>query len=150
LKELPKKDAEKFWKEKEQEIGEEIKGRDMSEYINGYQGIRERIWGLLYYTESSFYFQTFPRKNWFTSLIGSGKTEDSGEAMNFRILWEEVKEINLPPKRNIFFNFFSPADYRIFIKYRINSQEDTLVLMMYSRENRNHFIDCYHQFKKSR
>ena len=148
MKESPKKDAEKYWKEKEREIGEEIKGRDICEYISGYQGITERIWGLLYYTESSFYFQIFPRKNWYTSLIGSGKTEDSVATMNFRILWEEIKVVNLPPKRNFFFNFFSPVDYRVFIKYRINNQEDTLILMMCSSEHRNHFIDCYYQFKK--
>jgi hypothetical protein len=150
LKELPQKDVEKYWKEKEQEIGAEIKGKDMSEYIGGYQGIKDRTWGLLYYTESSFYFQTFPKKNWFNSFIGGRQTEDSGKTINFRILWEEVKEINLPPNRNALLTIFSPPDYRVYISYQIGSQENKLVLMMYSRKNRDRFIDCYHQCKNKK
>lgn len=150
LKELNNKDVEKFWKEKEQEIGEEIKGKDISEYIGGYQGVRERTWGLLYYTESSFYFQIFPRKNWLTSLMGNSQSEFSNEIKFFRIQWEKVIEIFLPQKRKFFLSIFSPADYRVSIRYWIDGQEDTLVLIMYSRNSRDRFIDCYNQFKNKR
>ena len=141
-------DVERFWKEKEQEIGEKVKGKDMSEYISGRQELKEKSWGLLYYTESAFYFQTFTRRNWLTSLIGGGKTEQTGDTIIFRILWEKVREIVLPAKKNNFFAFLSPPDHRVFIQYQSNGQEDTLVFVMYSRDSRDRFLDCYHQSKK--
>lgn len=141
-------DVERFWEEKEQEIGEKIKGKDMSEYISGHPELKEKSWGLLYYTETTFYFQTFPRRNWLTSLMGGGKTEKTGDTKIFRILWEKVRKIVLPAKKNTFFAFLSPPDHRIFIKYQLNGQEDTLVFVMYSRDSRDKLLDCYHQSKK--
>lgn len=145
MKETSKKDVEEFWGKKEQEIGEKIRGKDMSEYLCGYPDIKERSWGLLYYTESSFYFQTFPRKNWFTSLLGGGQTENTGQTFHFRVPWDTVTGIILPPKKNALLAFFSPPDYRVFIEYRIGDREETLVFMMYSHENRERFIKWYHQ-----
>lgn len=144
------KDVEEFWKEKEQELGEEIKGKDMSEYISGYQGLKEKTWGLLYYTKSSFYFQTFTNKNWFTSLIGGGggKAKTSGDMFIFNIKWEKVKEITLPAKKNSILSFLSPPDNRVFIKYKVDSQEEVLILAMYSRNSRKYFLECYQQSKK--
>ena len=142
--------TEKFWKEKEQEIGEKIIGKDMSEYISGYQEVKEKTWGLLYYTESSFYFQTFPKKSWLTSLLGSGQGEYSGETTIFRILWKDMKEVCLPTERKTFFTIFSPPDCRVLIKHYENSKEKTLVLMMYSRDNRNQFIEFYRNFSNKK
>ena len=146
MKESSKKDVAEFWGKKELEIGEKIRGKDMSEYISGYPEIKKRTWGLLYYTDSYFYFQIFPRKNWFTLLLGGGgKTENSGQSFQFRIPWDVVTEIVLPPQKNTLLAFFSPPDYRIFIQYRMEDREETLVFMMYSRENRDRFIEWYHQ-----
>ncbi len=144
------KDVEEFWKEKEQELGEEIKGKDMSEYISGYRGLKEKTWGLLYYTKSSFYFQTFPKKNWLTSLmgVGGGKVENSADTFIFNIIWEKVKEITLPAKKNLILSFLSPPDNLVFIRYQIDSQEEILTLAMYSRNSRKKFLECYQQFKK--
>jgi hypothetical protein len=144
------KDVEKFWKEKEEELGEKIQGKDMSEYISGYQELKEKTWGLLYYTKSSFYFQTFPKRNWLSSLIGAGssRVESSGEAFVFSIMWEKVKDITLPPKKKSLLSFLSPPDNRVFIRYQINTQDEILVLSMYSRNTRGKFLDCYQQSKK--
>jgi len=37
LKRVPEKDVEQFWKKKEEDIGEKIKGRSMAQFIGGYQ-----------------------------------------------------------------------------------------------------------------
>ncbi|HAJ33529.1 MAG TPA: hypothetical protein DCK79_09200 [Candidatus Atribacteria bacterium] len=144
------KDVEEFWKEKEQELGEAIKGKDMSEYISGYQRLKEKTWGLLYYTKSSFYFQTFPKRNWLISLIGvgGGKAESSGDIFIFNIMWEKVKEITLPAQKNPILSFLSPPDNRVFIRYKVDSQEEVLTLAMYSRNSRKNFLECYQQAKK--
>ena len=145
LQESSKKDVEEFWAKKEQEIGEKIRGKDMSEYLGGYPDLKERIWGLLYYTDSSLYFQTFPRKNWFTSLLGGGQSEYAGQTYHFKVPWDMVSGIILPPQKNALLAFFSPPDYRVFVHYRMGEREETLVFMMYSRENRDRFIKWYKQ-----
>ncbi|MBN2396624.1 MAG: hypothetical protein JXC36_09240 [Candidatus Atribacteria bacterium] len=141
------KDVEKYWKDKEQELGETIKGKDISEYVSGYQGVTEKTWGLLYYSDSSFYFQTFPRRNWLISLLKGEPSEDSGKTMNFYIRWDDVFQIDIPAKKSMISNIFLPPDYRVFIQYKINNQQGTLVLVMYSKESREKFLKFYHGIK---
>lgn len=148
MKEIPEKNVEIFWQEKERETGEEILGRDMCEYVEGFPGMKEKIWGLLYYTKISFYFQTFPKKNWFTLLMRSDQGKESVSRMSFQISWEEVKDIALPAQRGFFFSFLSPPDYRVYVTYQIESQQGVLILAMYSRKKRDQFIDYYQRYIK--
>ncbi len=148
MKKFPENNIEKYWQEKERETGEEITGKGMCEYVEGFPGMKEKTWGLLYYTKKSFYFQTFPKKSLFTSLMGNGQKKDLAKRMSFQISWKEVKDMSLPAQRNIFFSFLSPPDYRVYITYQIESRQEMLILAMYSRKNRDQFIDYYHQYVK--
>lgn len=143
-----KQEVIKYWQEKEREIGEEIRGKDMSEYLSGYSGIKGRTWGLLYYTDTSFYFQTFPKKNWWTSLMGGGEKENQGKARQFKIPWSAVKEIILPTKKKSILAIFSPPDYRVFIKYQKDNIENILVFLIYSRSTREKFGECFQKYRK--
>ncbi len=141
-----RQDVVKYWQEKEKEIGEEIRGKDMSEYLGGYNDLEQKTWGLLYFTDTSFYFQTFPKKSWWSSLLGGGQNENIGEAMKFQILWDSVKEINLPSKKKSFLSILSPPDYRIFIRYQQDHKDKTLILTIYSRSTQEKFLECYQKF----
>ena len=142
-------DIEKYWEEKEQEIGEKIIGKDMSEYLGGFGELKEKLWGLLYYSQKAFYFQTFPRRSWFASLLGMGGERNQNDVVNFRIMWLKVKDIYLPARKKSLLSFLSPTDYRVFIKYQIDNKEDTLVFAMYSSKSRDKFVDCYNQSKQN-
>jgi len=63
LKRSPEKDVEQFWKKKEEDIGEKIKGKSMAEFNGGYQNFSGPILGILFYTESAFIFRLFPGKS---------------------------------------------------------------------------------------
>lgn len=139
LKSKSKEEVKKFWQKKEEEIGESIQGKSIAEYMEGYQDFNKHCWGLLYYTNSAFYFQTFPRKNWLMSLIKSGDNYEDEKIITFKIDWKEVVEINLPPKKKSIFALFSPPDNRLFINYRNNSQILTMILSMYSRKEQIKF-----------
>ncbi len=146
MKKNIKQDVVKYWQEKEKEIGEEIRGKDMSEYLGGYSGFQERTWGLLYYTDTSFYFQTFPKKNWWTSLLGGGENEYGGVTRQFQIPWSSVIEINLSPRKKSILSILSPPDYRVFIRYQQDSMEQTLVLLIYSRSTQKQFGECFQKY----
>jgi len=148
LKSSPERDVEQFWKKKEEDIGEKIKGRSMAEFNGGYQNFSGSILGILFYTNSSFYLQTFPKQNLFFSFMRAGGQPKSEEnRLNFRILWSDVEKIDIPPRKHPFLIFFSPPDYRIFIDYQSKGQKMILVLTMHCREDRSRFIDFYEDRK---
>jgi hypothetical protein len=147
LEKSNQQDSIKFWEEKERKIGEEIIGKDMSEYMGGHPDLTGQKWGILYYTINAFYFQAFPKKNWITSLLG--KVEDKiDDSVNLRLLWINVRRVYLPERKNTFLSFLLPPDYRIFVDYRINNSDYTLIFTLSSKESKNRFIDCYNQSKK--
>jgi len=124
LKRSPEKDVKQFWKKKEEDIGEKIKGKSMAEFNGGYQNFSGPILGILFYTESAFYFRQENR-------------------LNFRILWSDVEKIDVPPRKHPFLALLSPADYRIFIDYQSNGQKMTLTLNMHCPEDCSRLIDFY-------
>lgn len=143
MKRLTEKDPEQFWKKKEKDIGEKIEGKSMAEFISGYQDFSGPILGILFYTESAFYFQTFPRRNWLFSFIRAEQLEREENQLNFRILWSDVEKIDLPPRKHPFLALLSPPDNRIFIDFQSNRQKMTLALTMHCREDCNRLIDFY-------
>ncbi len=143
MKRVPKKDVEQFWKKKEEDIGEKIKGRSMAEFIGGYQNFSGPILGILFYTESAFYFQTFPRQNLLFSFIRAEQPEREENQLNFRILWLDVEKIDFPHRKYPFLALLSPPDYRIFIDYQSNGQKMTLTLTMHGLEDCSRLIDFY-------
>ena len=143
MKIVPEKDVEQFWKKKEEDIGEKIKGRSIAQFIGGYQNFSGPIWGILFYTESAFYFQTFPRRNLLFSFMRAEQPEREENQLNFRILWSDVEKIDLPPRKHSFLALLSPPDYRIFIDYQSNGQKMTLTLTMHCLEDCSRLIDFY-------
>jgi len=143
LKRVPKKDVEQFWKKKEEDIGEKIKGRSMAEFIGGYQNFSGPILGILFYTESAFYFQTFPRQNLLFSFIRAEQPEREENQLNFCILWSDVEKIDFPHRKYPFLALLFPPDYRIFIDYQSNGQKMTLTLTMHCLEDCSRLIDFY-------
>jgi len=140
---VPEKDVEQFWRKKEEDIGEKIKGRSMAQFTGGYQNFSGPILGILFYTESAFYFQTFPRQNSLFSFLRAEQPEREENQLNFRILWSDVEKIDLPLRKHPFLALLSPADYRIFIDYQSNGQKMTLTLTMHSLEDYSRLIDFY-------
>ena len=142
---------EQYWREKELEIDEKIIGKDMVEYISGSQLIRERCWGLLYYTENFLNFQLFPKKNFLASLLRGGKDDCLREEKTIKISWKDVQKICFPPERNKILAFFTITDRRIFIDYFADNKARrfTLILLMHSHEKREKILEFYKPVTKN-
>ncbi len=139
-------EAKRYWQEKEKEIGEEIIGKEMCEYLSGYDDLEPRTWGLLYYSETSFYFQVFPKKSFWSSLLGSSQDENRGETRLFQIPWSSIKEIQLPTRKKSVFSIFSLPDYRVLIKYEGDNKERILVLLIYTQTTQEKFLECFQKY----
>lgn len=146
LKKNREQEIAKFWQAKEQEIGEQIRGKDMCEYLGEYNDLKQRAWGLLYFTDNSFYVQIYTQKNWWTTLFGSGQGVTARETIQFQIPWNIVKDIHLPPKKNVFLSIFTAPDYRVNIKYVQDGLKSILVLLIYSRSTREKFLKCFQDY----
>ncbi len=140
-------DAIRFWKQKEKEIGEEIIGKEMCEYRSCSSNLEPRTWGLLYYTGSAFYFQTFPKKSFWSSLLGSGHNEHSEKVRQFKICWDSIKEIKLPPKKKSLLSVLLLSDYRVSIKYRQENNDKILTLLIYSRSAQEKILECFKKYQ---
>ena len=143
MERLPEKDSEQYWKKKEDDIGEKIRGKMLAEFIDGYKNFSGPILGILFYTGSAFCFQTFPRENWFFSLLKPGESLRRDKLLNFCIPWSNVEKIDFPPRRNSFFGLFLSQEYRIFIDYQNNGNRTNLAITLQSREDKDKLIEFY-------
>ena len=141
-------DITKYWQDKEREIGEEIRGRGMCEYLGGYHELRQRAWGLLYFTDNTFYVEMYSQKSRWDSLFGAGSQERSGEPILIKIPWNIVKDLHISAKKNRFLALFSSSDYRVFIEYLQNGMEKVLVLLIHSPSVRNNILKSFQNYQK--
>ena len=137
----------KFWQQLEKEIGEEIVGKEMCEYRSGYSDLEPKTWGLLYFTASSLYFQTFPKKSFWSSLMGGGQNEQCGEVRRFHIYWDSVKEIKLPSLKKSFLSKLLLTDYQVSIRFQLNGSEKILILLIYSQSTRENMVECFQKYQ---
>lgn len=149
MERLPEKDSEQYWKKKEDDIGEKIRGRMLAEFIDGNQNFSGPILGILFYTERAFYFQTFPKENWFLSMLKPGESLRQNKLLNFCIPWSNVKKIDFPSGKNPFLRLFLPQEFRIFINYQNNGNRTNLAITMQNREDRDKLIEFYRKVQNT-
>ncbi|MDD5014831.1 MAG: hypothetical protein PHW73_06995 [Atribacterota bacterium] len=143
MERLHESNRERYWKKKEDDIGDKIKGKILAEFISGYQNFSGPILGILCYTKRAFYFQTFPRENWFVSMWKTGESIRQNTLLNFCIPWSNVKKMDFLPRKNPFLGLFLPQEYRIFIDYQNNENRTNLAITIKSREDRDKLIEFY-------
>ena len=148
LKEINLKKAstdyqEQYWKKKEDEIGEKIRGKMLAEFNSGYNSFSGPILGILFYTENTLYFQTFPRKNWLYSLLKSRESLHQDKLLDILIPWADVKSIHFPPRKNPFLRIILPRDYRIFIDCWLNKKRTMLIINLQCQTDRKKLFEFY-------
>jgi hypothetical protein len=85
-----------FWDNLEEEIGEKIEIYTLGEYREGSLGMSTPKVGLFYLTQTAVYFQTFPKANWFASLIGGfTKKKKEEKGVTVKIPLEQIIEASV-------------------------------------------------------
>jgi len=143
LEGFSEKDIKQYWKKKEDNIGEKISGKMFVEITGDSQIISGPIFGILFYTNNSFYFNHFPRKNWWTSLLKSGAPLQQDKLLDFCISWSDITKIVFPSKKCFFLGLFLPQDFRVFIDYQVNGNKMNLTIIMHRQTDRNKLIKFY-------
>ncbi|TVR71346.1 MAG: hypothetical protein EA427_04505 [Spirochaetaceae bacterium] len=78
----PDEDVRKFWQGMEETLGTPILAYTLGQYLSG-RDVKGPMWGLLYLTRDTLYFQHFAQRNWFASVMQSSGAIPGSE--NFTI-----------------------------------------------------------------
>jgi len=128
--------VEQYWEEKEKEIQEKIIHKCLTEYLSGYQNISGPIWGLFFFTKQALYFQTFPKKSWYSSLIWQKENEDwSGDYFHFHLPWKDIRKIIFPRKKSIIKKIFSSPGSIVRLEYLSQNERYILDILFNSDED---------------
>lgn len=123
-------EVREFWEELEQEIGEKIELYTIGEYRGGDLPFTPPKVGLLYMSSTALFFQTFPKSNWFSSLMGGmgKKKKKEEEAITIRVPVEAVESAGVL-KGSFLSRIFSPNMPVIRIVYDDVDEEQKEVLI---------------------
>jgi len=120
---------DKFWEEKEKEVQGEIIYKCLAQYLSGYRNFFRPLWGLFFFTKQAIYFQTFPKKNWLSS-IWQTETEDLGESsLDFCIPWKEITKITFPEEKSKIKKLFSAPGNLVTLDYVSENKNFSLKLL---------------------
>jgi len=109
-------EVDKFWEEKEREIGEKVIYKCLAQYLSGYREFPGPSWGLFFFTKEAIYFQTFPKENWLSNITGARKKRKSEESLlSFAIPWKQITQITFPPEKSRIKKFFSPLGSKVIV-----------------------------------
>ncbi|HUX14423.1 MAG TPA: hypothetical protein VMW87_15450 [Spirochaetia bacterium] len=100
---------EEFWGEVERERGEKVLKYSLAQYLGGMEELGAPRWGLIYVTESSLCFRTFPQRNWFSSILGGGGgAPGRDDEIEFCIVRTEITEARFRKTTSILKKIFAP------------------------------------------
>ena len=77
-------DVESHWRKVGENLGEPVVGYTLGKYISGGSATGP-LWGVLYMTETRFFFHHYPQENWFLSLMSSQKGGAGGGSEDIQI-----------------------------------------------------------------
>ncbi len=90
------KDVELYWRQLEESLGERILLRYLGEYSSGFPELKGPVWGLFFLTPSALSFRTFPKDNWYESLMRSSRVPLQGQGeLTIRILLTQITRVEL-------------------------------------------------------
>ena len=93
-------DAEEFWRNREEELGEKVLGKTLGRVIVENDPVP--LWGLFYTTSKAIYFQTFRSENWLSLLFSGGKGSNRTKDETIEIPEKSITNLSLRPRKGGF------------------------------------------------
>ncbi|RKX82156.1 MAG: hypothetical protein DRP57_10450 [Spirochaetes bacterium] len=90
-------EVDNYWNEKEKSLRQRIKGKYLCRYLSGSINITFPRWGILFFTQSSLYFESYRNENWL-SILSFGKKNKNTEEVFLEWPWPEIIEAKLLTK----------------------------------------------------
>jgi hypothetical protein len=131
-------DISAFWESLAAELGEEIQGRALGQYLSGDESPRP-LWGLLYCTGTRLFFRHFAQTSWITSLTQSGGAIGAGrggQEYTIELPLSLVERLEKDPLPGFWQRMLKgvPATYRIYrrdrdlpLRFTVDQKDNLLI-----------------------
>ena len=107
-------DVEQYWRDKEAALGKKIIAKFNCQYIGGYPNIAGPVWGLIFFSESIFCFQSYSSSGFLASLVLFGAQLKAEEEQFFCQPLENLTFEFEQPNNNLWNKLFAPPE-QIFV-----------------------------------
>jgi hypothetical protein len=140
-------EVQEFWKNLEEEIGEPITIYTLGEYRQGNLDMVTPKVGLFYTTDTALYFQTFPKANWFSALMGGfGKKKKEEQGKIIKIPYTRIEKIFLQ-KPSFMEKLFSPKMPIVVVQF-IDMDEAEKEMLIATDEKGNDIVQSISAIKE--
>lgn len=120
---------DKFWEKKEKEVQGKIIHKCLAQYLGGYRNLSGPFWGISFFTKQAIYFQTFPKKNWLSSIWPTETVDSEKPSPIFSILWDEITKITFPKEKSKIKKFFFDPGNLVTLDYVSENESFSLKLL---------------------
>ena len=103
-------DVEQYWRNKEAALGEKIIAKFNCKYLGGYPDIAGPLSGLIFFSESTFCFQSFFSPGFLASIVRFSSQLKAEEEQFFCQPLEKAAFEFAPPTHNLWKKLFAPPE----------------------------------------
>lgn len=127
-------ETKRFWDSVEREAGMPVLEYALGQYISGYDDREGPVWGLLYLTAETLYFRHFPSSNWFSAVLGSGRSDKpKDESFTIEVPVQAITEIERHKQSSIWERIFRPRPSVTVVRYLLGSVSKELRISLEHR-----------------
>ena len=109
-------DVEQYWRNKEAWLGEKIIAKFSCKYVGGYPDIAGPLSGLIFFSESTFCFQSFFSPGFLASIVRFGNQLKAEEEQFFCQALKDLIFGFEPAAKNLWNRLFAPPEQRFVIR----------------------------------
>jgi hypothetical protein len=121
-------DVNKFWSDYENTIGEKVLAKSLGQYLSGWPGYSQPLWGLAIATSGGFRFHHFPHEGWITALSRITTGGEAPKEKTFNIPGDTIISAELLTEKRWWKKILSPSNPTLVIRCRINGEESQVVI----------------------
>jgi len=114
---------EEYWQHKEAEIGENIVAKFYCTYLDGDWPVKGPQTGILYFSQSTLYFQSYHAEKSLAPLFQFSRQDDIAESHAFHLPLENIKITYDDSPQKLLSKFFAAAEHS-FVVHLSNKERD--------------------------
>jgi hypothetical protein len=118
-------DPDAFWKQYEAALGEKVLAYSLGQYLTGWAGYGQPLWGLLIATDGGFRFHHFPHESWIQALSRMSTGGDGPTEKTIFIPRDRILQVELRRETSLLKRIFVAGQPRFILRYRDNSGAET-------------------------
>jgi hypothetical protein len=127
---------EEFWREYEKQIDEKVLAFSLGQYISGWEGENNTLWGLVIATSGGFRFHHFPNENWLFAAVRMTRGGEGPQEVAISIPKDKIAAVEIKEEKSFFKRLFFSRPPRLIIHYTNENGEEAEFIVEGSEKTR--------------